>query len=148
MARPPVHGMSNTPTWESWMGMRWRCSHRGARSKYYLDKGIRVCKRWGSFENFLMDMGERPEGTSLERVDGSKNYTPENCVWATPKAQALNRTSTKFITFKGVTLCKSDWARKLGIRPYALSLRIRLYGVQRALTMPRGATGPKPSVKW
>ena len=148
MGRPPTHGMTGTPTHQSWTAMRGRCSRPNARRKYYFDRGITVCKRWGKFEHFFSDMGERPEGTSLERKDSSKGYSPENCIWATPKQQALNRPHTVMVTFRGLSMCKSDWARKLGIRPYALNLRIRKWGLERALTTERGVTGPKTRMKW
>lgn len=119
------HGLSNTRTQYSWSDMKRRCTQKyHYQYKNYGAKGIRVCKRWLKFQNFVDDMGIRPEGTSLDRKDGKKGYSPNNCRWATPKEQILNRSITRWITFRGKTLCLSDWARTLGISSFALHWRI------------------------
>ena len=79
-------------TYQSWSQMRQRCSNpRATGYRHYGGRGITVCPEWDSFEQFLADMGERPEGKSLERVDNDKNYCPENCCWATKPEQNDNR---------------------------------------------------------
>ena len=83
-----------SPAYYSWKGMRERCSNPKCHAwKYYGGRGIAVCNRWlNSFENFLADMGERPDGLTLDRYpDNDGNYEPGNCRWATPKQQANNR---------------------------------------------------------
>lgn len=81
-----------SPTYNSWRSMRRRCNSPNYRQyNLYGGRGITICPRWDSFENFLADMGERPEGTSLDRIDHDGNYEPSNCRWATPKEQAANR---------------------------------------------------------
>ena len=101
-AKRLTHGLSNTPVYKVWSAMLQRCNN-SAHKQYadYGGRGISVCSRWQDFANFLADMGEPPEGTSLERVRNAEGYNPENCVWATPVQQARNRRSTKLVTFKG-----------------------------------------------
>lgn len=83
------HGMSRTRTYKTWKEMRARCAKpQKWQYKYYGAKGINVCKRWESFELFYADMGDRPEGTSIDRINPEGDYEPTNCRWATPKQQA------------------------------------------------------------
>lgn len=87
------HSINHTrsPEYHTWHGMIQRCTNPHSR-KYYLygGRGIRVCQRWRNFENFLKDMGSRPDGLTLDRVDGNGDYEPNNCRWATAKQQARN----------------------------------------------------------
>lgn len=82
-----------TPTYRSWESMKSRCKGTGGRknNKWYLDKGITYDPDWETFANFLRDMGERPEGCTLDRIDNSKGYSKENCRWATASQQSKNR---------------------------------------------------------
>ena len=87
-----VHGGVGTRTHNSWRDMLARCKQpRNPSYHRYGGRGISVCERWALFENFLADMGRRPEGTTLDRVDNSGNYERRNCSWATPTEQANNR---------------------------------------------------------
>lgn len=117
------------PTYKSWRGMHARCfSPTHHNFAHYGARGITVCARWvgeRGFENFLADMGERPAGTTIDRIDNDGPYSPDNCRWATTAEQNRNRSDTLRITIGGVTLAAAEWCRRNGITPCTAYQRIR-----------------------
>jgi len=96
------HGMSGDPIHGLWMKMIERCHKPDSEYwKNYGSRGIAVCERWHVFENFYADMGDRPLGLSLDRIDVNGPYSPENCRWATPKEQARNMRKNVFVDVRG-----------------------------------------------
>ena len=119
------HG-KGTPTYTSWVNMVRRCTDpKDVGYEKYGGAGITVCKRWLTFENFLADMGERPDGMTLDRKNGSKGYSKGNCRWATPVEQAANRTSS-LLTTKGRTQTLKAWAAELDVPVARLQRRLAL----------------------
>lgn len=83
---------NRSKTYSSWANMHKRCRFKNDRWWYlYGGRGIKVCSEWNDFRSFLADMGERPEGKTLDRIDPDGNYCKENCKWSTPKEQSLNQ---------------------------------------------------------
>lgn len=116
-----THGMSRSPTYKSWQMMKIRCYDQRHNSyTNYGARGIKVDPLWmQSFSNFLKDMGERPEGTSLDRIDVNGNYCALNCKWATRNEQALNRQTkgtgiTKVGTLYRAVIKRNGIAKHIG----------------------------------
>lgn len=133
-----THGKSGSRAFRIWAGMLHRCRHP---VKNYGARGISVCERWQSFENFIADMGEPPKGMEIDRVDNDGNYEPGNCRWVTPRDNAKNRRNTRLLTHNGTTRCITEWAADLGISHQALHRRIKVlrWPLDRALTERRAS---------
>jgi hypothetical protein len=118
------HGMSYHPLYRVWLSMKSRCNNK-KNLKYprYGGRGIRVCDRWNKFENFYADMGERPDGLSIDRINNNKGYNKKNCRWATIREQAKNTVNNVFLTYKGERLHLSEWARRIGIASSTITER-------------------------
>lgn len=107
-----------------------RCSNpNSAAYEYYGARGISVCERWQSFENFFADMGERPRQTSLDRRDNEGNYEPGNCRWATRKEQMRNTRMTASIIVNGRSVCATEAAEIAGIPKGRIFWRVCKYGM-------------------
>jgi hypothetical protein len=121
------HGPSRrTPEYRTWAGMLNRSRNPNALDFHnYGGRGIRVCARWQRYENFLADMGRRPPGTSLERCNNNRGYSPHNCYWATHRQQMSNTRRTVLLSYAGVTQTLAAWARQLNIKPNTLKDRLR-----------------------
>lgn len=114
-----THGMSKTPLYRVWANMIKRCSNpKSTHYEHYGGRGIKVCDRWlHSFEHFYEDMGECPEGMSLDRIDPDGHYEPSNCRWASKSEQSFNRRSIRECR-TGVYYCKRDkyWFSQIGFQ--------------------------------
>ena len=133
--RAETHGYVGTPTYMSWQSMHARV--RANRPRYG-GRGITVDPRWESFENFLADMGERPDGHTLDRRDNDGPYSPENCRWATGLTQSNNRFNNRHLTHAGRTQTMAEWAREAGLPKGVFYNRVAIYNwdIERALTQP------------
>ncbi len=110
LERNTVHGQNKvgaqTGAHKSWISMRERCNDKNHSSyKYYGGRGITVCERWNKFENFFEDMGERPHGMTIDRIDNDGNYEPSNCKWSTRSEQQQNKRAYSSTGIKGVYVC-------------------------------------------
>lgn len=127
-----THGMTNSRTFKLWMAMRNRCNRV---NQDYSCRGITYDKRWDNFMNFLSDMGEVPDGMSLDRIDFNGNYHKENCRWATREQQANNTRSNVFLEYSGKRQTMTQWANELGMKPSKLRSRLRYgWSIERALS--------------
>lgn len=119
----PKHGhrpcLGMTPTYRTWHAMRQRVRDKPGYVGMYLDPS------WGEFATFLEEMGERPEGKTLDRIDNNQGYFKDNCRWATAKEQANNRSVNRCIEFDGETLTVSQWDTKMGYAKGTVSQRLR-----------------------
>ena len=129
------HGKHGTPEHKAWASMLQRCTNlKNAMWPHYGGRGIKVCDRWLDFKHFYADMGDRPEGTSIDRQDNDGNYEPGNCRWATDIEQNNNTSHNRFITLDGVTKTLAQWARERGLKHRTVRMRLmRGYTEEQAL---------------
>lgn len=114
----------HSPTYSSWAAMIERCTNiKYAHFDRYGGRGIKVCKRWLKFENFLEDMGERPTKHTLDRINSDKNYTKKNCRWSTQKEQCNNKNNNITITYAGVIYTLAEASIKFDISHKTLYMR-------------------------
>lgn len=113
-------------TWTSWVSMRHRChSCKHHAFSRYGGRGITVCERWNDFKLFLEDMGIRPAGHSIERINNDGNYCQSNCKWATGMEQGRNKRNNRLITINGITKHLAGWSLVSGISTQLIWQRIK-----------------------
>jgi hypothetical protein len=130
--------MFGHPLYKTWEGMMARCYNENSKDFYlYGGRGIEVCKRWHDPKSFAEDMSPRPNGRTLDRINNSRGYSPDNCRWATPMEQHANKRSNKLFTINGETLHQREWCRRYGI-PVSTFINRLNEGLEplKALTMP------------
>lgn len=115
-----MSGRKRSPTRSSWHAMLQRCRNPN-RNMLYSARGIKVCERWTVYANFLADMGERPPGTTLDRIDNNGNYEPGNCRWASAVVQANNKSTNRSIEWEGRRQSLTQWAREFRVKPEKLA---------------------------
>lgn len=121
-----THGKTGTPEYRTWTRIIERCSNPNNHNfTNYGGRGIRVCKQWSKFENFLKDMRSRPsKDHSIDRINTNGDYCPSNCRWATNIQQQNNKRNNKYITISGTKLTQAQWERKNKLSHGAICLRI------------------------
>lgn len=125
------HGHARTdgqsPTYNSWIAMRNRCNNPNHQSfPFYGARGIRVCESWmTSFETFLSDMGVRPDGMTLDRIDNDGHYEPSNCRWSEQPEQMQNQRHRVYVEHNGEKLLLTEAAKRMGIQENTLRMRLR-----------------------
>ena len=137
------------PLYSVWVGMKNRCYNKKDKYDYhwYGGRGIEVCDRWldkhTGFLNFVKDMGPRPKGFSLDRIDVNGNYCPENCRWADPKQQAMNRRNNVKVEIHGKILTPSAISELSGVSEDTIRTRIKHGKSGDDLLSPLGVGSPK-----
>jgi hypothetical protein len=132
-----THGMRRHPLYKTWAEMRYRCENPAKHNyRHYGGRGIKVCERWQEFPNFVADMGGRPQGATLDRIDLNGDYEPSNCRWATKTQQMRNMTTNRILTFNDQSKTLAEWSEITGLKVATIWARLELYGwtVEKALT--------------
>lgn len=147
-----THGLSKTRLAKTLWSIKHRIDNPAFPGfKNYGGRGIKLCDRWRYGENgmsavecFIADMGPRPEGMSIDRIDVNGDYEPGNCRWATALQQLRNTRKTVLIEFNGETRCLAEWAQIVGISTPALTYRLSAWPIERALGTPRRSNWAPP----
>ena len=130
----------NIKEYQCWKNMLRRCyDEESDHYKYYGRVGIRVCDRWvESFDNFMEDMGKKPDGMSIDRIDLRGDYCPENCRWASSITQANNKSNNRYFEYNGESLTIPELARKYGIKEGTIRSRVyaRKMTIEEAIEEP------------
>ncbi len=131
-----------SPTENSWFAAKQRCTNPSSDSyPRYGGRGIRMCEAWvNDFAAFFADMGERPPGTTLDRIEVNGDYEPSNCRWATVKQQQRNTRRNRFIEIDGERKAVVQWSEDVGTHPHVIVKRLdRGWSPRDAVFAPHGA---------
>jgi hypothetical protein len=148
-----IHGHTGkrvqSPTYGSWHNMKKRCDEPSCPSyKWYGGVGIGYAARWAEFANFLEDMGERPSGMTLDRIDSGKDYSPENCRWATIREQNNNKRNSRVVQYAGKGWAVADLATHLGLEFNTMWSRVKrgwpIEKIIKPVGKPRGMHARSP----
>lgn len=125
--------LTTHPVYKTWSQLKQRCNNpNNAKYPRYGGRGIKLCEEWVSFEKFLLDMGERPQGDySIERRDNNKGYYKENCYWATRVVQMNNTERNHFISYEGENKTVAEWSRILNMPYYFI-----LHNIRKGVSLP------------
>lgn len=138
-ANKTKHAMYGTPAYKSWSSMLTRCANpRNHKYADYGARGIKVHEAWKNFEAFHRDMGDRPPGTTLGRLNNDGNYEPGNCKWEAATTQARNKRNTRIFEFDGHSAMLQEHCDRLGLNCSTVRSRVYSYGwpIEKALTTP------------
>ena len=143
------HGESESPEWNSWSKMIVRCTNiNHDKYQYYGARGIKVCDRWldkeKGFINFLEDMGVKPKGYQIDRIDNNGNYEPSNCRWVSRKENCRNKSTNAVYSHQGKTQTMIEWAEEYNLHYQSLAyyLREKKVDISEALVCARKANTP------
>lgn len=134
-----THGLCYTGEYFTWGQMWARCTNQNHASYHnYGGRGISVCDRWASFENFIEDMGMRPEGTcEIDRKNNDLGYFPENCHWTTRKVNSRNTRRNVVLVHEGKSQTTAAWAEEIGLEYHVIANRVRSrWSDEEAITSP------------
>lgn len=116
-------GGKPSATYSTWESLKKRCKDKD--DKNYGGRGIKYCEEWEQFENFLKDVGEKPQGFELDRIDNDGDYEPNNVRWISHKENCSNRSDSIIVTIDDKSMCVASWCKKLGVNKDMVYQRIR-----------------------